>query len=665
MKIKSILYLKHLLMLGVIALTAGCEQEYRFSTELGLFQKEVIMPAKEGTNHILIFAKNDWNITALDDDSWLTLKQKKGRGNKSVQLEYTSNEENHARLCRLLVSADSKEDTIYVKQRGLVPNLHMPDLEVSVLAREAIEKIKMDCNVPFEKLTLSVIYPEDETEEWLTGFAYDSTNLSFQVKENKEGLKRKARICFDFLNIINQRAADTVDIIQMGPIPEFQDGVLLSFDQLTAGMNTLDRKNYIEGIVVSDKNNRNLTYPISEIGRTVFLQNMEGDQALILKTKENSDNCFNFGDHVKIRLFKAEFEINQVSGMKMLTNLGTSHLIYKSETPVTVKPREKYINELTDKDLYTYVKLKQVEFAVPTGTYFNMNTGYARPEYIDVYPKMIRDINGDYMYMLTNVEGVKSPYLNGVKYQKSIAPRGSGDITGIVVREDFGHYGKGHTPYYIRHLQESDIALDTARQNGFSTVVAEWSYFRMPEEGKETLTSETGIGELSHSVCKFKDIRLMENSHDKMNLTDIGYNVDYDKPKYGNDGMTTGGDFRCANWWPENATEGAWWLITLPTVGISNPLSIQIEGNSYSGKNPDGFPEGRYCGPSNFIVRYSIDGGNSWKDAGEYDMQGQAIWNEYSDALVPGFKVVNLNLPLECCNQQDLQIRLQLKDTNV
>ncbi|MEG1585475.1 MAG: DUF5689 domain-containing protein [Bacteroidales bacterium] len=658
-------YLKFLpALLGGI-LFSGCEQEYRFSTDLGLFQKEVIMPAKEGKNHLLIFSKNDWSIKPLDDDSWFTLKQNRGKGNKSVEVEYTNNEQEHARLCRLLVTADSREDTIYLKQKGLTPILILPDLMVSILSREAKEAIKMDCNIPFENLTMTVIYPEGETDEWLSGFAYDSTNLFFDVKENVTGVKRSAQICFDFVNVINQKAADTVTVFQLTPISDLPDGIRMEFDQLTEKFPPREKRYYIEGVVVSDKNNRNLTYPASEIGRTVYLQNMAGDQAVIVKTKEAVDNCFNFGDHVKIWLKGATIKKDPVSNIMTVTNIGVGNLLYKSEFPVHVTPREKYINELTEKDLYTYVKLKTVEFAVPTGTYFNMNTGYGRPEYIDVYPKMIRDINGDWMYMLTNVDGAKAPYVNGVKYQKSISPRGAGDLTGIIVKENFGHYGTGHTPYYIRHMQESDIALDTARQDGFSTVVAEWSRFRMPEEGKTTLTSETGIGELSHSVCQFKDIRLNDNSLEGVNLTDIGYNVDYNVAKYGGDGMETGGDFRCANWWPDNAKEGAWWLITLPTVGINNPLSLQVEGNSFSSKNPDGYPAGRYCGPCNFVVRYSIDGGNTWKEAGEYNLQGQAIWGDYSEGLVPGFKVVNINLPLECCNQSDLQIRLQMKDRNV
>src|SRR5690606_34317055 len=48
-----------------------------------------------------------------------------------------------------------------------------------------------------------------------------------------------------------------------------------------------------------------------------------------------------------------------------------------------------------------------------------------------------------------------------------------GSITGLVVKIDDSPYGDLGT-YSIRHLQESDIAINPNRENGFSKTLVEW-----------------------------------------------------------------------------------------------------------------------------------------------------------------------------------------------
>lgn len=127
------------------------------------------------------------------------------------------------------------------------------------------------------------------------------------------------------------------------------------------------------------------------------------------------------------------------------------------------------MRDLTDEDIYTYVTLKDCELPVRKGSLTPINEGYANAggaHRCAKYATLMRDINGNSMYIYTNTtclyrrDGTRLPY-------------GSGNMSGVIVHELFtrfeyleaanglideekaGDIGR----YQIRHMSRSDFKM--------------------------------------------------------------------------------------------------------------------------------------------------------------------------------------------------------------
>ena len=74
-------------------------------------------------------------------------------------------------------------------------------------------------------------------------------------------------------------------------------------------------------------------------------------------------------------------------------------------TAADIPVKEKYISELTDDDMYTYVTLKDCEFPVRQGSLTPIHDGYTLADNahrMTKYPRLMRDIQGSSIYLYTN-----------------------------------------------------------------------------------------------------------------------------------------------------------------------------------------------------------------------------------------------------------------------
>src|SRR5690606_36883777 len=144
--------------------------------------------------------------------------------------------------------------------------------------------------------------------------------------------------------------------------------------------------------------------------------------------------------------------------------------------------KEKYMRDLTDDDIYTFVTLKDTEFPIRKGSFTPVNEGYSplfNANRISKYPLLMRDINGNSMFLLTNLN-------TSYRRDGAMLPYGSGKIAGIVVHEkftrfeyedasnedDYGNIGR----YQLRHVSREDIKLAPAIENSFSALLTEYQY---------------------------------------------------------------------------------------------------------------------------------------------------------------------------------------------
>ena len=160
-----------------------------------------------------------------------------------------------------------------------------------------------------------------------------------------------------------------------------------------------------------------------------------------------------------------------------------------------IPQKQKYYDELTDQDIYTWVTLLDCELPVRKGSLTPINEGYARNTGANretKYPMLVRDRKGSSFYMLTNTT---------CKYRRDgqMLPYGSGIISGVVVHEThdrfvwYGVQGAGDIGrYQIRHLTREDIALEKDFSNSFSALLTEYRYGKLESKIFRPTTGDNG-----------------------------------------------------------------------------------------------------------------------------------------------------------------------------
>lgn len=317
----------------------------------------------------------------------------------------------------------------------------------------------------------------------------------------------------------------------------------------------------------------------------------------------------------------------------------------QKEAGSPVQPREVYIRDLTDEMLFSLVRLRDVEIAMPYGGLVNYDEYYVSGGGVNVYGKnltkyygtCLRDINGDHLYMLTNF---------GVDYRRHSLPMGSGTVTGILTREYNSNFGEMGA-FQIRHLTQAEIALDPSRENSFSKVLVEWTCVK-PAGFKEGVTHVAPTtGPASASLYKsnadgFYNAFLAGSGRIYFGNKPRG---DVDSNGQGTANTVKGGGMYSALW----DTDTYWLISNVSTSGIRSQLSLQIETNSLLA-----------TGPRDFVVEYSTDG-TSWTavPGGSYTVIGQCDSKNALPHYMPGFKVFDFALPAALQDKASVSIRLR------
>lgn len=628
-------------------------EDHKFSTGLAVDSRIVRLNANADTTQIIVYADGKWSVEPAEETDWMQLQSTSGNGKGSVRAEVTDNSGQLPRAVKLVVRAAGRTDTISLQQRGLVPQIAIADTTLQSIANGGSLKTVIATNVPLEKMTVVYSYDDPAQAGWLSSVSITNGYLYFKADTNKTAAARTGVLTLSYLDALGTTTRDSVRIRQH-PGMSFAGAMMKDFSYVKQSLATgvIEENIFIEGIVISDKGHPNIaknlnaasnkhTLDKTENAIAVYVQSMDGTMGLYFKTKTAGDNIFSSNDHVKIWLKGASLSTLQNPGRTVISGIEASQVMHKESRSAPLLPREKYISELTDNDLYTYIKLKDVEISVPSGALTNINEGYTAR--MDCYPTNIRDIRGNSLYMLTNLD---VPY----RRDGTQAPQGSGTIAGVLVHETMERFGGNIGKYAIRHLKREDIALQQERANGFSKVLVEWSRFKnesaaTPTESQNPLTPESGAG------------RLFQTTKTQLDFTGTGiytttdYNALTQDPA-GLKGAVANGGWSTKNWWNTTANRGEAWMITTSTAGITQPISLQLEGNTDIG------------GPRNFVVEWSADN-TIWSNVGTFTFEDVANWSNTLLTQVPGYKVVNFNLPQAASGLAQLHIRLRVANRTV
>ena len=669
--------------------------------ELGMEEHDFYVDKEGGDVDIPFITNKQGAISFVNeaDESWMQLGFNTFDSDSTLRVHVQPNT-GFRRRADLLFSTDTRKDTVCVFQRGGVEEkFKFADSFVLVYNGDGgSNTVAGDINVPLDRIKTEVRFSGGE--EWIKDCQLSSTALTFKTTDNPDrNYMRRALIVISYED--GWKDTQTAEITVLQARSDNVIGTFFTPEELhslaTVSGFPLPDDALLEGYIVSTTEGGNagdaivddykqgtgvIDYSLTE--RTAYLESPDGQYGFRLITNTELDNSFQRYSRVCLRLGGAVIRKSETQPFSYtIEGVSSNNLLTSSDGTATMPWKEKSITELTDNDINTLVTIKDCEIAMRKGPFTPVNEGYTSAcgyNRLAKYPILIRDIKGGSMYMFTNMT---------CTYRRNgeTLPYGSGNITGIVVHEDYksferdGNIGR----YQLRHLVREEIDLKPDFKDNFSGIITEFRYAKFPGEFDTTVLPDAilatkGNGEMCHTYgavgnfspsyfyigkCgssrkgKYAEgagIELdgggiyqpwVDNGTESAQNTDgKGWFKDNIKLSWSN-----------KYWWDSDSSRGYCWLVNFSTVGItSDRVSMQFAmyNNSQSARSP------RYWKAQYAIGTTDTSKGNddAWKDIAEFTVPDVAIWASQNDWQTLGTRVYDFPLPTEIHGQESVSIRL-------
>ena len=669
--------------------------------ELGMAEHDFYVD-KEGGDVDIPFITNKQGVISFvneADESWMQLGFNTFDSDSTLRVHVQPNT-GFQRRADLLFSTDTRKDTVCVFQRGgIEEKFKFSDSFVLVYNGDGgSNTVAGDINVPLDRIKTEVRFSGDE--EWIKDCQLTSTALTFKTTDNPDrNYMRRALIVISYED--GWKDIQTAEITVLQARSDNVIGTFFTPEELhslaTVSGFPLPDDALLEGYIVSTTEGGNAGDAIvddykqgtgvidySLTNRTAYLESPDGQYGFRLITNTELDNSFQRYSRVCLRLGGAVIRKSETQPFSYtIEGVSSNNLLTSSDGTATMPWKEKSITELTDNDINTLVTIKDCEIAMRKGPFTPVNEGYTSAcgyNRLAKYPILIRDIKGGSMYMFTNMT---------CTYRRNgeTLPYGSGNITGIVVHENYksferdGNIGR----YQLRHLVREEIDLKPDFKDNFSGIITEFRYAKFPGEFDKTVLSNAilatkGNGEMCHTygaVSNFSPsyfyIGKCGSSRKGKYAEGAGIELDGGgiyQPWVDNgtesDQNTDGKGWFKDNiklswsnkyWWDSDSSRGYCWLVNFSTVGItSDRVSMQFAmyNNSQSARSP------RYWKAQYAIGTTDTSKGNdgAWKDIAEFTVPDVAIWASQNDWQTLGTRVYDFPLPTEILGQESVSIRL-------
>ena len=179
---------------------ASCQKETESPTTMTLAVNDntINLEPKSGKEHVLVYAKGQWNADFKEAVEWAAIEEGSGTGNGEFILTYKKNPDILRRAEILLTAAGvDKTITITVNQEGEkgTPKLAFAENEKSYIAWEVKDAIAVESNI-----NQSLIKAESSVE-WIGSLELKDGQLSFNVAENTTGEARKGTLTVSYTDI--------------------------------------------------------------------------------------------------------------------------------------------------------------------------------------------------------------------------------------------------------------------------------------------------------------------------------------------------------------------------------------------------------------------------------------------------------------------------------
>ena len=649
---------------GIAAACTNVDAEDIDLVKLGALEKEFIVEADANSFDIDIYTNGAYHIERINESDWLNLacgETTDGKATITAECEFNEDFKRKAGIV-LCSDVDSRRDTLYIKQKALIDaRIAFANSSIIVPGAGGENKSVIETNVPFSDITVETEYSDPENTDWIQEIEIvdaesEERELVITLDANPaEEVPRSAAVSLSFTDGWDETVSVEFNLLQRTAKETLGRNITFEeFRQNYALNKKIEDYVIIEGIVVSNPDNRNagentqlttstIDYTVSE--RTLYLESKDGRYGIAILTNEVEDNIFDQYDHVQLLIQGATGNLVENPDRYELEGVTKSMVISRTAGSASDVPiKEKHMNELTDDDIYTYVTLKEVEFPVRKGSITPVNEGYAigtNAHRISKYPLLVRDINGDAMYMMTNTncayrsDGTRLPY-------------GSGDISGVIVHERFSRFEwrNGADPaemtddptlgyigrYQIRHQNKEDIwgKMQNSVEDSFSALLTEYRYWNPDTENEVQKPTYGTNGWLTHT---YQEKYSGSASKEYLQATYKQH-------------MVGGGTGRFYAWLINFSTEG------ISTSHISMQISVMNTQQTF-------YSPRYWCAEWALTDSQAPEDDSQWNLIGEYTVPDVSVWSNTLYSSIVAYKYIDFELPQEILGHPDVYIRLR------
>ena len=398
-------------------------------------------------------------------------------------------------------------------QYGTTPLLEFKYIGKQYSSVSTIDSVAIDTNIPLsKKIYWTVVYDENSAAEpWADSVSYaqDFKYFRFRIADNKKFEPRTARFRLRFQDDWGEDHTTYFTAYQgiPGGTAETRE---MTFEELRGliaeaeGEITLDQDIAVSGTVISDWASPNMAgSPMPKAAEkpdlgindcTAYMQNADASLGLALVTTDAQQN--NLQRYDKLKLWCKGLTLTKRSNPERYTLSGVTqdHIVTKEAgTAEELPAKRRFIDQLTDADIYTQVTLKRCQMAVRTGRFIPVHINYTN-SFNNYYPAAVLDRHGDMIYLMTN---------HGCDWRFKEMLDGEGTITGIIVHEPYTFFERGGDigRYQIRHQTKGDIwdNMQNSVEDSFSALLTEYRYWNPDKENKVQKPTYGTNGYLTHT----------------------------------------------------------------------------------------------------------------------------------------------------------------------
>ena len=449
----------------------------------------------------VILASGSFTASLPEDADWIAFKEAPGKrsfsGNGDCTLAFKV-EINRSipRSTEISLVCGTGSASITVNQDGLLEGgLDIEQKNILVVSEGGRNAAKISTRIAAEKFSFSTSYQESESTGWISGVKVAGNFIVFDVAPNlTDSLTRHADIAVNYpggegaVHVTQYSAGTDVEHID---IPTLKG--MLAF----SGSIRIDKHYILSGIVLNDDSegngaeNRMISCDTPDFGYSshiLYVQDEAGTDGIKLIFNEDCKNVASAYDRISLDLYGLALTRESAPARYVIHDIPAAVITEsaRGEAPVANSRR---ISELSERDVYTYVKLEGVEIPIRKGPYVPIDIRLI--DILPAYPMVLRDNTGNSIFMMVNSDCSWSRDGNAM-------PQGSGSVSGVLVAETCDNFewdiiaeesikdpgvisdyitGLGRIgDWQIRPVFHKDVELSEKFEDGFSGLLYEWRY---------------------------------------------------------------------------------------------------------------------------------------------------------------------------------------------